>query len=240
MNDALTRARIVLCRTSHPGNIGAAARALKTMGLERLCLVAPRAFPHPDATARASGAGDVLDAAVVVPTLADALQDTVLAVAFTARRRELAAPMRWLRDAAAEAAAAAAHGEVALVFGAEAAGLSNEELALCHMPAMIPANPEYASLNLAAAVQLACYELRLASAGGAAPDAAAAVPASFDEVEALLAHLQRGMIATGFLDPARPGRLMPRLRRLFGRSRLEREEVNILRGMLRALRPDIE
>jgi tRNA/rRNA methyltransferase len=108
------------------------------------------------------------------------------------------------------------------------------------MPAMIPANPEYASLNLAAAVQLACYELRLASAGGAAPDAAAAVPASFDEVEALLAHLQRGMIATGFLDPARPGRLMPRLRRLFGRSRLEREEVNILRGMLRALRPDIE
>ena len=154
--DPLSRVRIVLSHPSHPGNIGAVARAMKTMGVTRLTLVAPRNLPSAEATARASGATDVLDSAAVCATLAEALQGAVLAAGFTSRKRELAAPTLWLRDAAHEIVAHAAHGDVALVFGSETFGLSNAELALCQVPVMIPANPEYASLNLGAAVQLAC------------------------------------------------------------------------------------
>ena len=226
--------RIVLSRTSHPGNIGAAARALKTMGFARLVLVDPQCALDERAAAMASGAGDVLAGAQVCGTLAEALAGTVMAVALTARRRELAAPPLWAREAAQSLGETARQHEVALVFGNETSGLSNEELGLCSHWALIPANPEYSSLNLAAAVQILCYELRLAIAGTAPPPpiAGAGLPATHDEVEALMRHLEQMAVDSGFLDPDSPKRLMPRLRRLFGRAALEREEVNILRGLL--------
>jgi len=233
--NVLDRVRVVLTRTSHPGNIGGAARAMKTMGLSRLVLVAPQEFPSEVATARASGATDVLENARVVATLEEALAGTVFSAAMTARRRELSLPMQWSREAAGEIAAFAAQGDVALVFGNETSGLSNEELALCQLPVMIPTNPDYSSLNLASAVQILSYELRLRLTDrDVAPDGLAE-PAGFDEVEGFYGHLERSMIRSGFHDPANPRKLMPRIRRLFGRIRLEREEVGILRGILSAL-----
>lgn len=228
--------RIVLSHPSHPGNIGATARAMKTMGLRRLTLVAPRSFPHDEAVARASGADDLLEGAVVCETLDEALRDAVLVAGVTARRRDLAAPFRWARDGATELVAATAGGtrEVALLFGNETAGLSNDELARCHLALTIPANPDYSSLNLAAAVQILCYELRLATTAAApgAPPQGEFAPATGAEIEGFFAHFERIALANGFLDPANPGRLMPRLRRLFGRARLEHDEVSILRGFL--------
>jgi tRNA/rRNA methyltransferase len=236
----LDRVRVVLTRTSHPGNIGGAARAMKTMGLSRLVLVSPQEFPSEVASARASGATDVLDNARVVDSLEAALEGTIFAAAMTARRRELSLPMAWSRDAVDQVAAYAANGDVALVFGNETSGLSNEELALCQLPVMIPTNPDYSSLNLAAAVQILCYEMRLRmDAPGTAPDGLAEA-ASFDEVEGFYGHLEGAMIRAGFHDPANPRRLMPRIRRLFGRIRLEREEVGILRGILSALDKKVE
>lgn len=233
---SLDRMRIVLSHASHPGNIGGAARAMKTMGLSRLVLVEPRVFPHDDAIARAAGAEDVLVHARVVDSLSEALAGCVLSAAVTARRRELSAPIRWAREAAAELVAATRQGEVALVFGNETSGLSNEEVAATQMPVMIPANPEYSSLNLASAVQVLCYELRLAAAdpGLPPPIAGEGLPALHEDVDRLVAHFERAMIASGFFDPSAPKRLVPRLRRLFARARLEREEVAILRGMLSA------
>lgn len=209
---------------------------MKTMGLSRLCLVAPKHFPDPEAEARASGAVDVLTQATVHATLAEALTGTVLVAGMSARRRDLAAPFRWAREAAAELLAGTQHGsrpnEVALVFGTEASGLSNDELGLCHFPVMIPANPEYSSLNLGAAVQLMCYELRLAAGSpGLAPRSEPDLATS-EEIEAFHQHLERVASASGFLDPAQPKRLMQRMRRLFGRVRLEHDEVSILRGLL--------
>ncbi|MDR1228400.1 MAG: RNA methyltransferase [Azoarcus sp.] len=237
MNDflLLDRVRVVLVRTSHPGNIGAAARAMKTMGLARLWLVSPASFPDPVAEARASGAGDVLAGAKVVDTLPEALDGTVFTAALTARRRDVSLPRLGPRAAAAEIVEWRARGEVALVFGNEASGLTNEELGLCALPVTIPANPDYASLNLGAAVQLMCYELRMAAMGEGACHAAAECmpePATHDEIEDFFAHLASAIVASGFLDPAKPRRLMPKLRRLFGRARLEKGEVAILRGIL--------
>ncbi len=237
MNEAslLDRVRIVLTRTSHPGNIGGAARAMKTMGLSRLVLVAPQTFPSDIATARASGAADVLERAVVVDSLEAALHGTVFSAAMTARRRLLALPMQWSQDGANEVAAHAAQGDVALVFGNETSGLSNEELSLCHLPVMIPTAPEYSSLNLAAAVQILCYEMRMALARTTAMAEPPARLASFEEVEGFYGHLEQAMTQSGFHDPDNPRRLMARVRRLFGRVRLEKEEVGILRGILSAL-----
>lgn len=237
MNEAslLDRVRVVLARTSHPGNIGGAARAMKTMGLSRLVLVAPHTFPSDVATARASGAADVLENAVVVDSLEAALSGTVFSAAMTARRRLLALPMQWSHEGASEVATHAAQGDVALVFGNETSGLSNEELALCHLPVMIPTAADYSSLNLASAVQILCYELRLAMATPTSMEAMPARLASFDEVEGFYGHLERVMTQSGFHDPDNPRRLMARLRRLFGRVRLEKEEVGILRGILSAL-----
>lgn len=234
--DLFSRVRVVLCRPSHPGNIGAAARAIKTMGFSRLVLVRPKCFPDPQAEAMASGATDVLGAACVVDSLAEGLDGTVLATALTSRRRELATEPLWARDAAREVAEQAHQGEVALVFGNETYGLDNDELMQCARWAMIPANPAYASLNLAAAVQLMTYELRLALSNPGAPPAVpdAGIPASHDEVQRLVAHFERFAMATGFLDPASPKRFEPRLWRLFARARVEKEEVNILRGLLAA------
>lgn len=237
---ALTRIRIVLSHPSHPGNIGAAARAMKTMGLTRLYLVNPRAFPHPQAEALAAGATCVLDGARVCTSPSEALSGTVLAAAVTARRREFAAPTRWAREAAAELVAATCQGDVGLLFGNETSGLSNEESGVCQRLVTIPANPAYASLNLAAAVQVLCYELRLAAIVPGAPPAQEFAHASVEEVERFYGHLERALVASGFHDPRNPRRLMPRLRRLFSRAGLERDEINILRGMLRSFldKPD--
>ncbi|MEW6164638.1 MAG: RNA methyltransferase [Pseudomonadota bacterium] len=233
--ESMGRVRVVLSRTSHPGNIGAAARAMKTMGFTRLVLVDPQCAPDAQAVAMASGADDVLTGAATVATLEEALSGVTLALALTARRRDLATEPCWARAGAARLAeVAASAAEIALVFGNETSGLSNEELARCGCWAMIPANPEYSSLNLAAAVQLMCYELRLALL--AVPPALtlpnAGVPATHDDVAGLLAHFEAAAVDSGFLDPEQPGRLMLRLRRLFARAGLEKEEVNILRGLL--------
>jgi len=233
--DPLSHVRVVLVGTTHPGNIGSAARAMKTMGLTRLVLVAPRTFPHPEAEALASGAGDLLSAAQVCPMLEDAIGDTTLAIAFSARHRDLSLPELDVRAAAALAVAEARHGEVALVFGTESVGLSNEALLKCQRRAWIPTGGAYGSLNLAAAVQVAAYEVHVAAAHGVVRETGEDFEAaSLDEVEALFAHLEQNLVQSGFLDPAQPRRLMERLRRLFGRARLEREEVNILRGILTA------
>lgn len=242
--ESMHRVRVVLSHTSHPGNIGAAARAMRTMGFSRLVLVNPKIFPDPQASAMAAGADDVLATAQVCSSLEEALGGTVLALALTARRRELATEPLWAHEAAAELAAvvardaAAGAGEIALVFGNETSGLSNDELAQCGRWAMIPANPDYSSLNLAAAVQVMCYELRLALSGSLPVPAVAGagVPATHQEIEGLLKHFEASALASGFLDPERPGRLMLRLRRLFARSGLETEEVSILRGLLASFR----
>ena len=232
----LDQIRIVLSRPSHPGNIGAAARAMKTMGLKHLVLVSPHEFPSPEASARAAGGDDVLDQAGVVGSLADALEGCTLVAALTARVRELSAPMMWARAAAARLVTAAGEGRVALVFGNETSGLSNEELALCHFPVMVPVNPEFRSLNLGAAVQIMAYELRMAAvdAGLPPPTPGAGEPATHEDVEHLIHHLESAAIAAEFLDPGSPKRLIPRMRRMFARAVLEKEEVAILRGLLAA------
>lgn len=239
---ALARVRVVLCRPRHPGNIGAVARALKTMGLSRLHLVSPERYAGEDeraeALARASGAGDVLAAATLCDSLDSALTGVVCAAAVTARVREIAPPRFAGREAAPLLVAHAARGgEVALVFGSETAGLTNDEVMRCDLCVSLPANPAYSSLNLGAAVQVLCYELRLAAIGAAEPAApevreVLSPLATRDEVERLMAHLEAVMGATGFFDAGNPKRLMPKLRRLFGRAALERDEVNILRGFL--------
>jgi len=203
-----------------------------TMGLSRLVLVAPRQFPHPDAEALAAGGAALLRTARVYDRLDAALAGATLAIGLSARPREFAGAALPVRAAAIEAVRCAVRGEVALVFGSEMSGLSNAELARCQVVATIPGAPKRASLNLAAAVQVAAYELFLAANGDAVWTAPAFAPATQDEIEQLFARGERTLVAMRFLDPERPRRLLPRLRRLFARARLEREEVNILRGIL--------
>lgn len=225
------RCRFVLSHPSHPGNIGAAARAIKTMGFERLTLVAPKRFPDPQANALASGAEDVLESAEVYESLADALTGASLVAGLSARRRDLSHRQY---DARRAAQLLAREEAPVLVFGNEMSGLSNRELELCQILVTIPANPAYSSLNLAAAVQVLAYEMRMVALEPTALDAGEAHYARHEDIEQFYAHLEQVMIETGFLDPAKPKRLMHRLRRLFSRTRLEHEEVNILRGILRA------
>jgi tRNA/rRNA methyltransferase len=234
----------VLSHASHPGNIGATARAMKTMGLSRLLLVNPKRFPDAEAVARAADAVDILAQAQVCGTVDEALADTVFACAVSARHRNLGPPAMAARPAAAEVVARIGAGEVALLFGNETSGLSNAEVQRCQRTVFIPANPEYTSLNLASAVQLMCYELRQAVFEGCPPVATAAVPfaspaARHQDVEGFFAHLERVMLSSGFLDPQRPRRLLPKLRRLFGRAELETDEINILRGLLDAVEKQV-
>jgi tRNA/rRNA methyltransferase len=238
---ALSRIRVVLHRPSHPGNIGSAARALKTMGLARLVIVAPRRALDGEARALAANALDVLEGARFCTTLEEALEGAVLAFAYSARPRELSHEPLDARAAGVQAVQAAARDEVALVFGNESAGLSNHDVLLCNRLAHIPSDPAHGSLNLAAAVQVAAYEVRMAALQAAPPgrgpapaQRAAGELASLEELEQLYRHFETSLRATGFLDPGKPKRLMERLRRLFGRAALEREELNILRGMLSA------
>lgn len=236
----LSRIRVVLCRPSHPGNIGAAARAMKTMGLSDLRLVSPKQFPDPEADTRATGAVDLLANARVSDSLAEALHGCVFAVALSARQRDLGPAIGTPRDTMARLLERASLGEVALVFGNETMGLSNEEVLQCQAAVTIPTSLDFSSLNLGAAVQVLCYECRMAAFSGAAPlreqltTPFTAPPATHDEIEGLYGHLEAVMTDTGFLNPAQPGRLLPKLRRLFGRADLERDEVNILRGILAA------
>ena len=230
--DPLKNIRVVLTQHSHPGNIGAAARAMKTMGLEALYLVNPRHFPHAEAAARSTGALDVLEKAQVCTSLADALQGCVLAVATSARQRGLRHEMKSVREAAGSLVSAAAAHPVALVFGNETSGLSNDEVSLCQLWAYVPANVEFSSLNLASAVQIFAYELRMAVSDGVLSLAPEFEPATSDQIDQLYRHFEETMVGTGFLDPTNPKRLLPRLRRLLAHARLEAEEVNILRGFL--------
>lgn len=231
----LANIRIVLCQTSHPGNIGAAARAMKTMGLNALYLVNPRKFPHPDADAMASGATDVLSNARICASLEEALAGCPLSIGLSARKRALTHTLVSAREAASKAVQVATRQPVALVFGTEMNGLSNDELIRCQLLAMIPANPEYSSLNLAAAVQVMAYELRMASDANLIEQEAGFPLAGHDEIEGFYRHLEETLIRIGFLNPQSPKRLMPRLRRLFARAHLEKQEVNILRGILKAM-----
>jgi tRNA/rRNA methyltransferase len=233
--DPLKNIRVVLCGTVHPGNIGAAARALKTMGLEQLVLVAPKRFPDRQAEWLAVGAGDVLSRARVCANLDEALAGSAFSVACTTRPREIAVPMVAAREAAARLVEVARAQPVALVFGSETCGLTTAEVHLCHLLAAIPANPEFSSLNLAAAVQVFAYELRLAALGAGIPDGRTRTLANHEDMERFYEHLERAMVENGFLNPEHPTKLMPRLRRLFNRAQLEQEEVNILRGVIKVL-----
>ena len=236
----LSNIRIVLVGTTHPGNIGAVARAMKNMCLTSLYLVRPKTFPSADATARASGADDILAAAVVCDDLAEALQNCHWVVGASARARTLAWPVFGARACAGQAVSEAVHHPVAIVFGREHSGLTNEELETCHAQLVIPGNPEYMSLNIAAAVQIIAYEIHMASradhdAVGSGVVADEAELATVEDMEMFYRHLESVMIETGFLDPARPKRLLPRLRRLYNRARPDKNEINILRGILTAV-----
>lgn len=219
------------------------------MGLTRLFLVDPQCAMNDDAVALSSGADDVLASATVTASLDEALAGTVFSVAMSARRRNIGPEPLQARQAALEIAARAAaladdEGDIALVFGNETSGLSNEEAQRCDRLAAIAANPGYSSLNLAAAVQVFAYELRMAAYAEAPPVPTLAVPfssptATRDEIEGFFNHLERVMVTTGFHDPAQPKRLLPKLRRLFGRTALEKDEINILRGILAAVEQNL-
>ncbi len=230
----LANIRIVLCQTSHPGNIGAAARAMKTMGLHQLYLVQPKKFPDKEADTMSVGAVDILQNAQVCETLQQALVGCAFAIGLSARKRQLSHELVSARQAASQAVEVAGTQHVALVFGTEMSGLSNAELDLCQLLAMIPADADFSSLNLAAAVQVMCYELRMGLLDDAVENTNAATPlAANEEVEGFYRHLEETLLKIGFLNAAEPGRLMQRVRRIYARARLEKEEVNILRGILK-------
>lgn len=239
--------RIVLVHTTHPGNIGATARAMKNMGLTELCLVSPKAFPHPDADARASGADDILSAARVVPDVESAIADCELVVGTSARERHIPWPLVNPRELAAICAemhrrsTRQNRAKVAVLFGREAHGLTNEELQLCHQHVHIPTNPSFSSLNVAAAVQVISYEMRMAlveNQPGEAPRWGTPWDielASSKELEQLFDHMEKTLVDIEFLDPENPRQLMPRLRRLFLRAVPDKVEVNVLRGILKKI-----
>lgn len=231
--------RIILVGTTHPGNIGAAARAMKNMGLNDLMLVNPRYFPHEDATARASGAEDVLEATRVAASLDEAIGDCTYVAGASARARTIGWPSMAPRQCAERLVEESAHGIVAIVFGPEKSGLTNEDLDRCNTLLTIPTEPGFSSLNLAMAVQVMAYELRVAGIDTDEPTPEPeSPPASSSERENFYAHLEQVLTRSGFLDPDNPRLLMRRLRRLFTKAELDQNEVNILRGVLAALDPE--
>ncbi len=231
----LKNIRIVLIETSHPGNIGAVARAMKNMCLENLCLVNPKTYPSAEASARASGAEDLLSSAQVFETLDEALDGCRLVVGASARLRTVEWPQLIPRACAEQAWAEAQQGDVAILFGRESSGLRNKELDRCQYLVHIPANEVYSSLNIAQAVQVISYELHMASLAEQAPVASASESvATADELEGFFNHLNQAMEDIGFSDPRQSEKLQRRLRRLFYRAQMDVEEVNILRGILSA------
>ena len=228
--------RIVLVGTTHPGNIGACARAMKNMGLSDLALVEPMKFPHKDATARASGAVDILENATVVDSLDEAIKDCVFTAGASARSRTINWPCMEPRECATKLLDKSQAGPVAAVFGPEKYGLTNAQLDLCDTLLTIPTNPDFSSLNLGMAVQILTYELRAAGVDRDLPnyEADAALATSAD-MEHFYAHLEDVLTELRFLDPGNPRHLMRRLRRLFIRANPDQNEVNILRGILTAV-----
>ncbi len=248
-SNTLANIRIVLIQTSHPGNIGSAARAMKTMGISMLYLVKPKSFPDVQATTMSSNAHDILENAVVVEHLQDALVGCKWVVGSSARdARSLSWDVLDARSCGEQAVKKATTANVALVFGRESSGITNDELALCHSLVHIPTNPEYSSLNLASAVQLLSYECRVASLSLVLDSQANtedqtkvenqskkekhADIVTVDAMESYYQHLETSMIEAGFLDPENPKHLMTRLRRLYARTEISSSELNILRGML--------
>lgn len=228
--------RFILVATRHPGNIGSAARAMKVMGHRELWLVAPEDFPNAEATALASGADDVLAGARIVGTLREAVADCGLVYATTARLRTAYYwPAFAPREAAPRLLAAAGEAPVAVVFGNERTGLSNAELELCNAMIHVPTDPEYPSLNLAQAVQLVAYELRLAAGAAVPAPVRGAPPAPVAEIERLEAHLDEVLTEIDFTDRSGGPHLLRRLSRILGRAELDQQEVNMLRGFLSAV-----
>jgi len=227
--------RIVLVETSHPGNIGAAARAMKNMGLGSLTLVSPHAYPNAEATARASGADDVLANASVVRTLPEALNDCRLVIGASARLRSLSWPVIEPREAASKVIETAKQVPVAIVFGREKNGLSNSELEQCHYLMHIPSNSDYSSLNLAAAVQVMSYEILLAGRVVTDQESSIELAASSENMNRFYDHLENTLVKIEFLDPKNPGQLIRRMKRLYNRAQPDETEINILRGILTAI-----
>ncbi len=232
----MSHIRIVLLNTTHPGNIGATARAMKVMGLARLHLVQPKIFPHAEATAMASGADDLLQRAVIHDSLESALEGCGLVLGTSARLRSLPMPQMDLRSAAQSILGEHQGQDVAILFGQERAGLTNDEIHRCHQLVHVDTDPDFGSLNLAQAVQLMAYELRMAVIGGAGavlppPDWE---PVDAGQMEMFYVHLEQTLLDIGFMNPVQPKRLMARMRRLFNRARPDQNEINILRGILAA------
>lgn len=248
MTSAFSRVRFVLTEPSHPGNVGSAARAVKNMGFEDLWLAAPKSpdmTQAPEAIALASGATDILSATQTASDLGQALAPVTLAFALTARARDLGPPACDIREAAelAKLHLTQPGNRVAMVFGCERAGLTNEQVALCQRVCHIPANPEYSSLNVSQALQLVAWEMRYALIDAAqrlpstpdmAPDPGKA-PATGQSIQALFAHWEQAMVAVRFLDPAHPKKLVPRMQHLLQRSELTHDEVDMLRGLCTAM-----
>lgn len=232
--------RIVLVATSHPGNIGAVARAMKTMGFNQLVLVNPKNFPHAEATARAAGADDILKNALVVDSLKDALKNCSLVLGTSARLRTIQQQLLNPKAAAEKVVIEAKDHQVAMVFGRENNGLSNEELECCHFHIHIPTEASFSSLNLGAAVQILCYEIKMQSSPAGKTAIVNEPLASAQELANFYQHLNEVLIAIKFIDPNNPRKLLPRIKRMFNRIRPEKNEVSILRGILSAIQNSIK
>lgn len=230
--------RIVLVNPSHPGNIGAVARAMKTMGLENLYLVKPKIFPHVDATARATGADDILAKAIITASLSEALIGSKLVFGTSVRFRTLSLPKLELKAAAKIIQQEATNHLVTIIFGRENNGLTNAELELCNYQLYISTNPNFCSLNLAAAVQLVAYEINRTKPNNILPTTAAEL-ATNEQLQALYQHLQHILVNSGFLTIKHPRKVLAKLKLLFNRAQLEENEVQILRGILTAIQTKI-
>jgi tRNA (cytidine32/uridine32-2'-O)-methyltransferase len=230
----LPQIRFTLVETSHPGNIGAAARAMKCMNLPSLVLVSPGNFPHPDAVSRAAGADDVLEQAQVYGSLKEAVSDCIFVAGTTARNRAIGWPVESPRAAAKKILEEASRGPVALLFGRERSGLTNAEVDSCNLLIRIPTGDDYSSLNLASAAQIMAYELFVAAGGNEAQMPSRAVAADQRILDGFYQHLERALSDLDFMKSEHPTRLMRKLVRLFNRARPTPEEVNILRGILTA------
>ena len=236
----LSKIRVVLINTTHPGNIGATARAMKVMGLQQLHLVTPKTFPDAEATAMASGADDLLQHAVIHESLETALKGCALVLGTSARLRSLSMPQMDVRKAAESALLEHDSDDIAILFGRERYGLTNDEIQRCHQLVHIDTNPDYGSLNLAQAVQVIGYELRMSAIGEVGGEVGVRlspldwVPVDAGQMERFYFHLEETLLDIKFLNPEQPKKLMMRLRRLFNRARPDQNEINILRGILAA------
>ena len=226
-----SKIKFILFEPSHPGNVGAAARAIKTMGFEKLCLINPIEHPHSEARARSSGALDVLLDAEVFDNLEDAIKGCGLIIGTTSRTRRISVPITNIRETAPSIVAKAKQKPVAVIFGPEKSGLINAQVDCCNQLINIPSIGSYKSLNLAMAVQIVAYELRVANEALPAEIRARNL-ASNEEIELFYNHLNQVLLETGFLDPKNPKQLMRRLRALFNRAQMDENEINIMRGIL--------